>query len=1204
MQKLFLLLITIFAFANISLAANEPEGVTVTKVSDGYIVNFRLPDFNQNIVTAEGEEYIDLSINSYGTTSEPGLPALPLVSFNLAVPFNLTKANFVILSQTEEKQQLKSKILPFQEPWPKNKPIADRPFTINRSYYNSPGKILPFVSASESFIIGGVKGFNFTINPFSYNPRENKLSLIREGSFKILVTNGEVNAKRSSHFNDYLQQVFVNYNITGGERGINYLIITAPEFEAGLSPFITHKSSGGYTVDVFNTTATGTTTTAIKTFIQQRYTNPLTKPEFVLFVGDVDKIPAWTGTGLGTPKTDLNYACLEGTDFFADVFVGRFSVTSNIELQNAINKTIHTEMNLALTPKKNAFMASTDNHAITEATHNYVINTYFQPAGYTSLKLYTYTYSATTAQLITALNDNQKFAIYSGHGSTTSWADGPVLSQAQVRALTNTVFPYVYSFACITGDFSYSECFGETWLRTTTGGASFYGSSVNSYWTEDDILEKVLIKAMFEDNITKVTPMFDKAKVYYVNHFGNPTAGSMTLRYLEMYNLMGDPSLETVRHIPPDNTPPEPITNLSVLNPTSNSLKLNWTAPYDSTVGGVTLYDIRYSTTAINEGNFNSAPQKVYPGVSDTAGTPRSFTVDSLNYNTTYYFAVKAKDMWGNTSAISNLPSFATLAAPQISVNPGSISLIMTPDSARQESINISNVCPNPSTLDYTVDLINNTFPGKLEVKMVPVNKAESDERSEFLQKDSPFESPGMSIKGHGGPDAFGYKWKDSNEPNGPQYVWNSITGTGTQVTNWVATGSSALDDGFAGPFPIGFNFKFYGETKTQLYIHTNGLILFVLPTASWITNSTIPGSSDPNAFIAPLWDDLDGRTQGTVHYKAEVDKFIIQYTNWQKYGASSSSFSFQIVLHKSGKITYYYNNLVGDVASNTVGIESPGGTTGLQVTYNAAYLTNNLAIDFAAEPEWLFTNNTSGTITSGNSTQFVLQVSTDGLELGNYSMDVRIKSNCAVNPEILVPVQLIVVAVPVEMVSFSAETVSDEVVVKWQTKTETNNNGFSIERKSVNDKEWKEAGFVKGHGTTTETCDYMFKDKPAAQGKYFYRLVQMDFDGSKSVSNEVEVDLNGPAAFELLQNYPNPFNPVTSIKYSLPVQSSVRLTIHNILGETVEVVTDNIQEAGYYEYTWNASSYASGIYICSIQAVAADGATSFSSLKKMVMIK
>ena len=73
---------------------------------------------------------------------------------------------------------------------------------------------------------------------------------------------------------------------------------------------------------------------------------------------------------------------LAGTDKFADAFIGRFSVTTAQELQNALSKSIYMESYIATLAKKNVFMASTDNYAITEGTHNYVINTHFQPAGW------------------------------------------------------------------------------------------------------------------------------------------------------------------------------------------------------------------------------------------------------------------------------------------------------------------------------------------------------------------------------------------------------------------------------------------------------------------------------------------------------------------------------------------------------------------------------------------------------------------------------------------------------------------------------------------------------------------------------------------------------------------------------------------------------------------------------------------------------
>jgi hypothetical protein len=1043
MKKCYLLtalLFTVLYFFSSLTFAYEPEGIQFTKNENGYLINFTLPQFEMISTFAEGEEYINLVVPGYGVTPEVGLPSLPLISFNLFIAYQEELPAFEVLNVSTEEKVLSKKIFPFQMPWEKSHPLDERPFTINKEYYNSNGNVdSPIINISEPLNIGGVKGSIITIYPFRYNPSEDKLLLLISGTFQIQLNYPVLPVYgKSQAFNSFLDNVFVNYEGVADESGMKYLIITTPQFETGLTPFVMHKSSIGFSVDIFTTVITGTTTSSIKTFIQNRYNDPATKPEFILLVGDVAHIPAWTGSGTGTPTTDLNYVQLEGGDYFADAFIGRFSVSNTDELQNAIDKSIFMESYIATLAKKNIFMASTDNYQISEGTHNYVIDNYFDPAGYTNLKLYTYTYNATTQQLIDALNDNQIFAIYSGHGGEYSWADGPPLSQNQVRALTNTWFPFVFSFACVTGSYHVTECFGETWLRTENGASAFIGSSVNSYWDEDDVLERKIFEAMFEEDLTRFVPMFVQGMIYLVNHYGGITG--TTLRYMEMYNLMGDPSIPLVRQIPPDTTPPDPITDLITVDPTSNSITLNWTAPYDSTFGGIATYDIRYSTTMINDDDdFNNAPQKLLSGQSDSAGTPKSYEVDELSFNTTYYFAIKAKDIWDNTSEMSNVPSLATLFAPEVAVDHDSLRCIVLPNSTHTDSIAISNVSVQNSTLDYTIELTNNTFPDNVFLQLVGLNNLL--EHSSTQSKDNPEEVNGFSFKGSGGPDLFGYEWIDSNEPDGPEYVWNDITGnpSSVQVTNWQGT----LDDGYTGAIPIGFEFDFYGITYNDIYISTNGFMSFLPINQSFYSNDPIPTSDNPNSIICPLWDDLDGRNQGTVHYLLEADRFTIQYTNWQQY-PTSGSFTFQVVIRTNNKIYYYYKNLVGTLTSNTVGIEDHNGTDGLQIAYNAAYVENQLAVMISAEPEWIALNHYEGTLYNGNSASIILNIVTEDLELGEYSMDMVINSNDPSNPEITIPIRMTVTnEMPVELISFTAENVLDEVILKWHTASETNNNGF-----------------------------------------------------------------------------------------------------------------------------------------------------------------
>ena len=94
------------------------------------------------------------------------------------------------------------------------------------------------------------------------------------------------------------------------------------------------------------------------------------------------------------------------------------------------------------------------------------------------------------------------------------------------------------------------------------------------------------------------------------------------------------------------------------------------------------------------------------------------------------------------------------------------------------------------------------------------------------------------------------------------------------------------------------------------------------------------------------------------------------------------------------------------------------------------------------------------------------------------------------------------------------------------------------------------------------------------------------------------------PTDFELSQNYPNPFNPSTTIRYAIPNESKVSITVFNLLGQQVSTLVNDIQSAGYHEVEFNASELSSGVYLYRINAVSNIGSREFTSTKKFVLLK
>lgn len=181
---------------------------------------------------------------------------------------------------------------------------------------------------------------------------------------------------------------------------------------------------------------------------------------------------------------------------------------------------------------------------------------------------------------------------------------------------------------------------------------------------------------------------------------------------------------------------------------------------------------------------------------------------------------------------------------------------------------------------------------------------------------------------------------------------------------------------------------------------------------------------------------------------------------------------------------------------------------------------------------------------------------------------------------EVILPI-----LVPVELVSFIGTRTGNDVVLQWITGTEANNYGFEVQR-SADKTGFETIGFVEGSGTTASPTSYSFTDGTAQKEQtWYYRLKQIDYDGTSSYSGLAEVEAELPVGFFLFQNYPNPFNPVTTVSFTLPNAMNADMKLYDITGKEVATIFSGELPQGYHSLKIDGTKLASGVYTCRLVA-------------------
>lgn len=493
MKKTLLFLLALLMVGS-GFAQKAPQTKLISSTENRIVVNFQLNGFTTNrVMTPQGEQFI-VNVPEMGGILEAGAPDLPLFPISTIIGDQAEMTVNVIDAQYTDYNNIT--IAPSKGVFSRQINPDDVPFTYGAMYQEDAFWPATQAYLEKPYILRDFRGQNIMVRPFAYNPVTKTLRVYESLTIEMtkVSDNGEnqKNARKSNtvktspEFKAAYDRRFINFEESAKvypwlEDDGEMLIICADQFMAGMVEFVNWKNqSGRPTTMVSVTTAGGNNADAIKSYITNLYNDPSHNLTYVLFVGDYDHItPHPFSYDGGTHYSDIWFGMVEGTDYYPEVFVGRFSVQNDTHLATHVNKVLYYERDLqsdVTWADKGVGIGHSDGPGH-YGEHDY------QHIDFIRDTLMHYTYSqitdihggsagnANTSNISAAVNAGISILNYCNHGSETSWGVAGY-SNSNVNALTNdNMLPIVWSVACLNGKFNYGgangECFAEAWMRAT-----------------------------------------------------------------------------------------------------------------------------------------------------------------------------------------------------------------------------------------------------------------------------------------------------------------------------------------------------------------------------------------------------------------------------------------------------------------------------------------------------------------------------------------------------------------------------------------------------------------------------------------------------------------------------------------------------------------------------------------------------------------
>ena len=593
----------VMAQGRINLNAAKTTQECRNATLNGLSASFSYDAIESTEITTEKGVFSILTMGNSIAAGNIGDPQVPVTRELIGVPFGATPV-VTVKNYTVEEYNLAdfgiNRLYPQQPSVRKDE--KEVKFAYNEAAYAAKGfdESRPIAEVTVMGTMRGIQIGALQLNTLRYDASRNTIRVYNNVEVEVNFENADLALTEKTLVNTYSPYFKPVYSMLFNEKAVRdvyddhpdlwatpvkILVVANRMFEDAMQPWITWKTEKGFYLDVNYTDEIGTSASAIKTFIHNKYNEGVANgqaPTFLIIFGDNNQVPAsQTGTASHC-VTDLYYYTTDN-DVFGDMYHSRFTCETVEELNNVLNKSLQYEQytmpdpsylsNVLLIAGWDSYWTAYDGAPSIQYAMEYYYNT---AHGFTNVynwlgQPYTGCYDP--------MNTGVGFVNYTAHGSNTSWAD-PSFTNSNINQLTNTdKYFWAMGNCCQAADWGISgKCFGETFIIAPNKGAFAYvGSCPSTYWYEDyyftvgatnvfgqmptfDQTSIGIYDTQFQDDFNSLSavPFVGNVAVAYAHANGYQGSVSDTY-YWESYHVLGDgsicyyhvnPTENTVSHLP------------------------------------------------------------------------------------------------------------------------------------------------------------------------------------------------------------------------------------------------------------------------------------------------------------------------------------------------------------------------------------------------------------------------------------------------------------------------------------------------------------------------------------------------------------------------------------------------------------------------------------------------------------------------------